>query len=63
MKIHHVAITVNNLKKTITQLKTKAIHCTQPTLGASGHNYSFLTDPNGISIELCQEPPVNRRVA
>ncbi len=53
--IRHIAFEVDNLSKTIIQLKAKGIHCTTAKLGASGHNYSFLADPNGVAIELYEK--------
>ena len=53
--IRHIAFEVDNLSKTIIQLKAKGIECSKPKLGASGHNYSFITDPNGIALELYEK--------
>ena len=50
--IRHIAFQVNNLDKTVSELKEKGLTITEPKMGASGHRYSFTSDPNGIALEL-----------
>jgi len=53
--IRHIAFEVDNLNKTITELKKKGLEFSEPKLGASGHNYSFTTDPNGVALEFYEK--------
>ncbi len=53
--IRHIAFEVENLDKIISNFKARGVEVTSPKLGASGHYYSFITDPNGIVLELYQK--------
>lgn len=53
--IKHIAFEVNDLNKTIAKLENKGLQFSKPTLGASGHNYTFTTDPNGIALEFYEK--------
>lgn len=50
--LRHLAFEVENLDKILLELKQKGAKTTEPKLGASGHRYSFMSDPNGIALEL-----------
>lgn len=50
--IRHLAFEVENLGDTISKLQTKGLKFSEPKLGASGHNYSFSSDPNGVALEF-----------
>lgn len=52
--IRHIAFEVENLDKTFTDFKKRGLEVTEPTLGASGHMYSFTSDPNGVALEIYQ---------
>jgi len=53
--IRHIAFEVDNLKDTISKLTNKGLEFSEPKLGASGHNYSFTTDPNGVALEFYEK--------
>ena len=53
--IRHIAFEVDYLNKTIAKLKKKGLEFSEPKLGASGHNYSFATDPNGVALEFYEK--------
>ncbi len=53
--IRHIAFEVDNLEKTISNLSKKGLNFSNSQLGASGHYYSFTTDPNGIALEFYQK--------
>ena len=53
--IRHIAFEVNDLNETISNLKEKGLELTEPKLGASGHNYSFTKDPNGVALEFYEK--------
>ena len=53
--IKHIAFEVDNLNKTISKLEGKGLKLTKPQLGASGHNYSFTTDPDGVALEFYEK--------
>ena len=46
---------VDNLKETISKLKERGLEFSEPKLGASGHNYSFTNDPNGVALEFYEK--------
>jgi glyoxylase I family protein len=50
--IRHVAFAVGDLDKQTAELKEKGIEYREPTMGASGHRYTFINDPSGIALEL-----------
>lgn len=50
--IRHIAFAVADLGSVIAQFKEKGLEATEPKLGASGSNYSFVYDPNGVAVEL-----------
>ena len=52
--IRHIVFEVENLDKIIIDFQQKGIKATKAKLGASGHYYSFISDPNGIALELYQ---------
>lgn len=52
--IRHIAFEVENLDKIISDFQQKGVEATKPKLGASGHYYSFITDPSGVALELYQ---------
>ncbi|MFK7780695.1 MAG: VOC family protein [Candidatus Gracilibacteria bacterium] len=53
--IRHIAFEVDNLEKTIFLMKEKGLTPSEPKFGASKHWYSFITDPNGVALELYQK--------
>ncbi len=53
--IRHLAFTVPDLNKAIEELRQQGLTFTEPKLGASGHNYAFTKDPNGIPLELYEQ--------
>lgn len=53
--LRHIAFEVDNLKETISKLKEKGLEFSEPKLGASGHYYSFTTDPNGVALEFYEK--------
>jgi len=53
--IRHIAFEVDNLKETISKLADKGLEFSEPKLGASEHNYSFTTDPNGVALEFYEK--------
>ena len=49
----HIALGVDNIEKSYTELKKIGINFIDvPKIGSVGHKYSFFKDPNGILIEL-----------
>ena len=54
----HLAFQVENLDKTIEELKAKNIPITDgPTLTSSGSRFIFIDAPDGYEIELIERPP------
>ncbi len=53
--IRHIAFGVENIEERIAFLRAHGLNPTQPKLGSSGHRYSFIADPNGISLELYEQ--------
>ena len=53
--IRHIAFEVSYLKETIFDLELKGIKFSNVKMGASGHNYSFTSDPNGIALEFYEK--------
>lgn len=53
--LRHIAFEVNDLKETISKLANKGLKFSEPKLGASGHNYSFAIDPNGVALEFYEK--------
>jgi glyoxylase I family protein len=53
--IRHIAFEVDDLKETISKLTKKGLKFSKPKLGASNHNYSFTTDPNGVALEFYEK--------
>jgi len=53
--LRHIAFEVDNLKETIFKLANKGLEFSEPKFGASGHNYSFTTDPNGVALEFYEK--------
>jgi glyoxylase I family protein len=53
--LRHIAFEVKNLESELQNLKQKRIEFSKPQLGASGHRYSFISDPDGIMIELYEK--------
>jgi lactoylglutathione lyase len=55
----HLAFQVENLDKTIAELKTKGVVITDgPTVTSSGSRFIFIDAPDGYEIELIERPPV-----
>lgn len=52
--IRHVAFAVKDIEKTLSFLREQGLNPSPPKLGSSGHVYSFIADPSGISLELYQ---------
>jgi catechol 2,3-dioxygenase-like lactoylglutathione lyase family enzyme len=52
--IRHVAFEVENLDKIFSDFKLRGLEMTEPKLGASGRMYSFISDPNGVPLEIYQ---------
>ncbi len=50
--LRHIAFEVKDLDTVLFELKQKGAKTTEPQLGASGHRYSFLSDPNGIALDM-----------
>lgn len=50
--LRHVAFEVQDLDTRVIELRQKGVVLSDPQLGASGHRYCFLSDPNGIALEL-----------
>ena len=53
--LRHIAFEVDNLENTISKLTDKGLRFSEPKLGASGHRYSFTTDPNGVALEFYEK--------
>lgn len=53
--IRHIAFEVDNLHDSISEYKAKGLKFTEVKLGASGHNYSFTSDPNGVALEFYEK--------
>jgi glyoxylase I family protein len=53
--IRHIAFEVENLDKIISDVQQKGVEATKAKLSASGHYYSFISDPNGVALELYQK--------
>ena len=53
--LRHIAFEVDNLDKTIEDLKLKGLKFSDIKLGASGHYYSFTNDPNGVALEFYEK--------
>jgi len=54
----HLAFQVENLDKTIAELKTKGVAITDgPTSSSSGSRFIFIDAPDGYEIELIERPP------
>ena len=53
--IRHIAFEVDNLKEIISKLSEKGLEFSDPKLGASGHYYSFATDPSGVALEFYEK--------
>jgi glyoxylase I family protein len=53
--IRHIAFEVENLDKIISDFQQKGIEATKAKLDASGHYYSFISDPNNVALELYQK--------
>jgi catechol 2,3-dioxygenase-like lactoylglutathione lyase family enzyme len=54
-EIRHLAFEVNDLGEVIERLTEKGLKFSEPQLGASGHNYSFAVDPNGVALEFYEK--------
>lgn len=54
--IRHLAFAVDDLEVAVARFREKGVQCTSPQHGASGHRYVFLTDPDGIPLELYEQP-------
>lgn len=52
--IRHIAFGVENLDKIFSDFRQRGLEMTEPKLGASGHYYSFISDPNGVALEIYQ---------
>ncbi|MFH1232677.1 MAG: VOC family protein [Patescibacteria group bacterium] len=52
--IRHIAFGVENLDKIFSDFRQRGLEITEPKLGASGHIYSFISDPNGVALEIYQ---------
>ena len=54
----HLAFQVENLDKTIAELKGKGVAITDgPTNSSSGSRFIFIDAPDGYEIELIERPP------
>jgi lactoylglutathione lyase len=54
----HLAFQVENLEKTMDELKTKGVPITDgPTVSSSGSRFIFIDAPDGYEIELIERPP------
>ncbi|MDP2629792.1 MAG: VOC family protein [Candidatus Uhrbacteria bacterium] len=52
--IRHIAFEVDDIEERILFLQAHGLNPTKVKLGSSGHFYTFITDPNGIALELYQ---------
>lgn len=52
--IRHIAFAVENLDKIVSDFRQRGLEISEPKLGASGHMYSFISDPNGVALEIYQ---------
>jgi glyoxylase I family protein len=52
--IRHIAFEVENLNVVVSDFRQRGLEVSDPTLGSSGHRYSYISDPNGVAIELYQ---------
>ena len=50
--IRHIAFAVDDLDKQVGMLEERGIGYQEPKMGASGHRYTFISDPSGIPLEL-----------
>ena len=53
--IRHIAFEVDNLNETIKRLSSLGLEFSEPQMGASGHNYVFSNDPNGVALEFYEK--------
>ena len=53
--IRHFAFEVNDINRTVANLREQGLEVTDPQMGSSGHNFCNLTDPNGIRLELYEK--------
>jgi len=53
--IRHIAFEVDNIDKTVSELREKGLTISEPKLGASEHRFCFTKDPNGIALELYEK--------
>ena len=53
--IRHLAFEIEDLDKTFNDFKSQGLKITEPQIGASGHRYSFTSDPDGIALEFYQK--------
>jgi lactoylglutathione lyase len=54
----HLAFQVENLEKTMDELKAKGVPITDgPTVSSSGSRFIFIDAPDGYEIELIERPP------
>ncbi len=53
--IRHIAFAVNNIKEECRRLLANGVEASEPRMGASGGVYAFLSDPDGIQVELYQD--------
>ncbi|MBA4320341.1 MAG: hypothetical protein C0412_18240 [Flavobacterium sp.] len=52
--IRHIAFEVENIGKIFSDFRQRGLEITEPKLGASGHMYSFTSDPNGVALGIYQ---------
>lgn len=52
--IRHIAFEVENFDKIFSDFKQRGLEVTEPKLGTDGNIYGFISDPNGIVLEIYQ---------
>lgn len=53
--IRHIAFEVENIDNIVSDFRQRGLEVSEPKLGASGHVYSFTSDPNGVALEIYQK--------
>jgi glyoxylase I family protein len=52
--LRHICFEVEDIEKTVAELKEKGFEFPEPEMGSSGRRYTLSKDPNGIAIELLE---------
>jgi lactoylglutathione lyase/glyoxylase I family protein len=59
--INHICLEVHNLDEAIAQIRANGVAALDKKRGADGTWQSWLTDPNGVKIELFEYTPQSRQ--